>query len=113
MFGQTSMVDGYGNSQYANQGRPVWITGNSPAWMTANTVIASEKRLIEVRHFCSMGRRIAEMEVTAWPKPTHQTKLMMSKAQPTGWLLIHSPIPLTKVSPMRPNNIKVPSPVSV
>ena len=33
--------------------------------MTANSVIASEKRLIDVRHFCWKSRRIAEISVPA------------------------------------------------
>jgi hypothetical protein len=56
--------------------------------------MASAKRLIEVRHFCRSSRRIAEIKVPAWPMPIHQTKLMMSKAQPTGTLLPQIPIPV-------------------
>ena len=58
--------------------------------MTANSVIASAKRLMEVRHFCCNSSRMAEISVPAWPIPIHQTKLMMPKAQPTGMLLPHS-----------------------
>src|SRR6476660_744000 len=59
--GQTPMVLGIGNSQYAaSQGRPVWIRGKRPACMTAKIVIASAKRLIEVRHVCLNSNRIAE-----------------------------------------------------
>ena len=36
---------------------------------------------------------MAEMSVPAWPMPIHQTKLMMSKAQPTGTLLPQMPMP--------------------
>ena len=61
--------------------------------MTANSVIASEKRLIDVRHFCWKSRRIAEISVPAWPIPIHQTKLMMPKAQATGMLLPQTPMP--------------------
>ena len=86
---------GYGNSQYAaNQGRPVWISGKSSAQMTAKSVIASAKRLIDVRHFCWNSSRIAEISVPAWPMPIHQTKLMMPNAQPTGMLLPQAPMPL-------------------
>src|SRR5438309_1991675 len=53
-------VLGYGNSQYANQGRPVWITGKMPAHITANSVIASAERFTEVRHFWRNRKRIAE-----------------------------------------------------
>ena len=45
------MVLGYGNSQYAIHGRPVWISGNRPAQATANSVMASANRLMDVRHF--------------------------------------------------------------
>src|SRR5215470_8581742 len=51
--GQVSIIDGYGNSQYPNHGRPRWRNGNVPAWMTANSVIASASRLIDVRQPCS------------------------------------------------------------
>src|SRR3954452_19970813 len=91
--GQMFIVFGYGNSQYASQGRPVWNNGKMPAHATANSVIASAKRLIEVRHVCLRSRRIAEMSVPAWPMPIHQTKLVMSNAQPTGTLLPQMPIP--------------------
>jgi hypothetical protein len=43
--------------------------------------------LIDVRHCWRKSSRIAEMSVPAWPMPIHQTKLMMSNAQPTGTLL--------------------------
>ena len=64
-----------------------------PAQATANSVIASAKRLIDVRHVCFSSSRIAEISVPAWPMPIHQTKLMMSKAQPTGMLLPQMPMP--------------------
>src|SRR5229473_5275576 len=44
-------VLGTGNNQYARHGRPVWNSGKMPAHMTANSVMASADRLIEVRHF--------------------------------------------------------------
>ena len=66
--------------------------------MTAKMVMASAKRLMEVRHFCWKSSRIAEISVPAWPMPIHQTKLMMSKAQPTGWLLPHMPMPRAMVT---------------
>src|SRR2546422_11599775 len=51
--GQIEFVEGYGKSQYkANHGLPVWSTGKMAACITAKIVIASAKRLIEVRHFC-------------------------------------------------------------
>jgi hypothetical protein len=88
------IVFGYGNSQYASHGRPVWNSGKMPAHDTANSVIASANRLIDVRHVCFSSRRIAEISVPAWPMPIHQTKLVMSNAQPTGMLLPQMPMPL-------------------
>src|SRR6476469_3219067 len=92
--GQTPIVLGYGNIQYASQGRPMWMSGNMPAQATANNVIASAKRLIEVRHVCLSSSRIAEMSVPAWPMPIHHTKLVISNAQPIGMLLRQTPLPL-------------------
>ena len=92
---------GYGNSQYAaSHGRPVCSSGNIAAQATANSVIASAKRLIDVRHCCRNSSRIAEISVPAWPMPIHQTKLMMSNAQPTGTLLPQMPMPVTSRLPM-------------
>src|SRR5262249_9258022 len=65
------------------------------AHATANNVIASANRLIDVRHVCFNSRRIAEMSVPAWPMPIHQTKLVMSNAHPTGMSLPQIPMPLT------------------
>jgi hypothetical protein len=73
-------------------------SGNRPAQATANSVIASAKRLIEVRHSCRSSSRIAEISVPAWPMPIHQTKLMMAKPQPTGMLMPQMPTPLTQSS---------------
>src|SRR3954454_15943280 len=65
-----------------------------PAQATANSVIASAKRLIEVRHSWRKSSRMAEISVPAWPMPIHQTKLMMAKPQPTGQLTPQIPTPL-------------------
>src|SRR6185436_14980095 len=95
--GQRPIVFGYGKSQYAaSHGRPVCSSGNIAAQATAKSVIASAKRLIDVRHFWFSKSKIAEINVPAWPIPIHQTKLMMSNAQPTGWLLPQTPIPFAK-----------------
>ena len=59
----------------------------------ANSVIASAKRLIEVRHFWRRSSRIAEMKVPAWPMPIHHTKLAMAKPQATGMLTPQMPTP--------------------
>ena len=39
---------------------------------------------------------MAEISVPAWPMPIHQTKLMMSNAQPTGTLLPQMPMPFAR-----------------
>ena len=67
-----------------------------PAQATAKSVIASAKRLIDVRHCCRSRSRIAEISVPAWPMPIHQTKLMMSKPQPTGTLMPQMPTPFAQ-----------------
>src|SRR5262245_50682369 len=91
--GHTPIVFGYGNIQYASHGRPVWKSGKMPAHATAKSVIASAKRLIDVRHVCFNSSRIAEISVPAWPMPIHQTRFVMSNAQPTGMLLPQIPMP--------------------
>ncbi len=65
-----------------------------PAQTTAKMVIASAKRLIEVRHFWRSRKRIAEISVPAWPMPTQNTKLVMSHAQPTVVLRPQTPTPV-------------------
>ena len=86
---------GYGNNQYAaSQGRPVWKIGKMAAQATANTVIASAARAMDMRQCCRKSNRIAEISVPAWPMPIHQTKLMMAKPQPTGLLTPQMPVPL-------------------
>ncbi len=69
----------------------MWMSGKIPAQDTANNVMASAKRLMEVRHCCRSSRRIAEISVPAWPIPIHQTKLMIAKPHPIGAL--NSPNP--------------------
>src|SRR5215210_3831567 len=93
--GHTLIVLGYGSIQYASHGRPVWNSGKMPAEATANSVIASANRLIDVRHVCFNSSRIAEISVPAWPMPIHHTKLVMSNAQPIGTLLPQMPMPVT------------------
>ena len=44
-----------------------------PAIATANSVIASAKRLIELRHCCRVSSSMAEISVPALPIPIHQT----------------------------------------
>jgi hypothetical protein len=57
--------------------------------------MASAKRLIEVRHCWRNSSRMAEISVPAWPMPTHQTKLVMSKAQATGMFSPQMPGPFS------------------
>ena len=71
----------------------MWSSGNIPAQATANSVIASANRLIDVRHCCFISRRIAEISVPAWPMPIHQTKLMIAKPHITGRLIPQIPDP--------------------
>ena len=67
-----------------------------PAQATANSVIASAKRLIDVRHSWRSSSRIAEISVPAWPIPIHQTKLMIAKPQATGMLTPQMPTPVSE-----------------
>src|SRR3954463_9118534 len=59
-FGQIPMWFGIGARNHAIQTRPTWMPGKMPAQMTAKSVIASAERLIEVRHFCRVRKRMAE-----------------------------------------------------
>jgi hypothetical protein len=74
--------------------RPTWMVGKIRAQTTANSVIASEARLMLVRHGWRKMKSTAEMSVPAWPMPIQKTKLMMSQAQATGMLLPHTPTPV-------------------
>ena len=65
-----------------------------PAQATAKSVIASAKRLMEVRHCCRNNSKIAEISVPAWPIPIHHTKLTIAKPQPMGILMPQMPTPL-------------------
>src|SRR5205807_8463931 len=58
-------------------------------------VMASAKRLIDVRHCWRSRNRIAEISVPAWPIPIHHTKLMIAKPQATGTLTPQMPMPRT------------------
>src|SRR5439155_8358260 len=106
--GQSVIVFGYGNIQYAYHGRPVCNSGKSPAHATANSVIASAKRLMDVRHSWRNSSRIAEISVPACPIPIHHTKLTMAKPQPTGMSMPQMPTPLTN-SQVTENNSSITS----
>jgi hypothetical protein len=82
-----------------------------PAQTTAKIVMASAKRLMELRQPCLNSSRIAEISVPAWPMPIHQTKLMIAKPQATGCVIAQMPTPLrnsqvtatsSMVAPRRP-----------
>ena len=62
-----------------------------PAQATAKSVMASAKRLIELRHDWRSNSRKAEIRVPAWPIPIHHTKLTMANPQPTGMLMPQMP----------------------
>ena len=91
--GHTVMVYGSGSIQYPSHGRPVWMSGNMPAQITAKMVMASAKRLMEFLQPCLKSSRIAEISVPAWPIPIHQTKLMMAKPHATGCVIAQMPTP--------------------
>jgi hypothetical protein len=55
-----------------------------PAHITAKIVMASAKRLIDVRHFWRNRKRMAEISVPAWPMPIQKTKLTMASPSPRG-----------------------------
>ena len=59
----------------------MWISGNSPAVITANTVIASAVRYTAVRHPDRNRNRIAEISVPECAMPTQNTKHVMYTAQ--------------------------------
>src|SRR5262249_2346800 len=91
--GQDCMAFGYGTSQQTRQARPSSMTAERPAAAPANGVIASAKRLMELRHGGRNKRRIAEIRVPACPIPSHQTKLTMANPQPTGMFTPQMPMP--------------------
>src|SRR5262249_16273936 len=92
--GQMLLEFGNGKSHQAYQTRPMWITGNKPAHITAKMVIASAARLIEVRHRWRSRKRIAEINVPAWPMPIHQTKLTIAHPHITGRSKPQTPTPV-------------------
>ncbi len=76
-FTQRSRWFGYGRSQKKYQARPRWISGKSPAVITANTVMASAERLNALRNFARNRKRTAEMSVPECAIPTQKTKFTM------------------------------------
>ena len=53
------------------------MIGNSPAVITAKTVIASAARATAVRQRARNRNRTAEINVPEWAIPTQNTKLVM------------------------------------
>ena len=65
-----------------------------PAQATANSVMASAKRLMEFRQRWLSSSRMAEISVPAWPIPIHHTKLVMANPHITGVRMPQMPTPL-------------------
>ena len=81
--------------------------GQSPAMPAAMSVIASAKRLMELRHFCRRSRRNAEMKVPACPIPIHHTKFTMAKPHATGMFTPQMPTPTAKSHTIDPSSTRV------
>ena len=64
-----------------------------PAQATANSVMASANRLMELRHLWFSSNRMAEISVPAWPIPIHHTKFVMAKPHITGVRMPQIPTP--------------------
>src|ERR1700743_973165 len=93
-LGQLWRSVGYGSIQKASHGRPMWHSGMMAPIKTEKTVMASAQRVTGRRQVAFVRRSIAEISVPAWLMPIQKTKLVMSKAQKTGELSPHTPIPL-------------------
>src|SRR5262245_59184338 len=78
--------------------------GNSAAQATANRVIASANRLIDVRHCWCNSNSTAEINVPACPMPTHQTKFTIANPHATGMFTPQMPIPTTNRYPTAYSN---------
>ena len=72
----------------------MWQSGMMAPIKIEKTVIASAQRVTGRRQVALVRRRIAEISVPAWLMPIQKTKLVMSKAQNTGELMPHTPIPV-------------------
>ncbi len=64
-----------------------------PAQTTAKRVMASAKRLSELRQCCPRSSKSALIRVPAWPMPSHQIYMAMSRAQLTGMFSPQTPTP--------------------
>ena len=85
---------GTGARNQAIHTRPTWKAGKIPAHITAKMVMASAARLIEVRQFCLVRKRMAEIRVPAWPIPIQNTKLTMGQPHMTRLVLPQTPTPV-------------------
>ena len=65
-----------------------------PAHITAKIVIASAARLIDVRQFCRVRKRMAEISVPAWPIPIQKTKFTMGQPHITRLVFPQTPTPV-------------------
>src|SRR5580700_12052551 len=93
-LGQIWRSLGYGIIQKPSHGRPIWQRGMMAPIKTEKTVMASAHRVTGRRQVALVRRRIAEISVPAWLMPIQKTKLVMSKAQNTGELRPHTPMPV-------------------
>ena len=84
-----------------------------PAQTTAKIVIASAKRLIELRQPCLNSSRIAEISVPAWPMPIHQTKLIIAKPQATGCVMAQMPVPFRNSQVTATSSMVAPAPATL
>ncbi len=105
-LGQMRRSLGYGISQKASHGRPMWQTGMIAPMESAKTVMASAQRVTGRRQVALARRRMAEISVPAWLMPIQKTKLVMSKAQKTGEFRPQTPMPC------RPDSKNVHTPAS-
>ena len=83
-----------------------------PAQTTAKMVMASAKRLMELRHCCLNSSRMAEISVPAWPMPIHHTKLMMAKPHATGWVMAQMPTPFRNSQVTATSSTVAPAPAN-
>ena len=72
-----------------------------PAQATANSVMASANRLMELRQLWLSSSRMAEISVPAWPIPIHHTKFVMANPHITGVRSPQMPTPLANSSAHR------------
>ena len=93
-FCQIAFAFGIGARYQAIQTLPTWKAGKIPAHITAKIVIASAALLIDVRQFCLVRKRIAEIRVPAWPMPIQNTKFTIGQPHITRLVFPHTPTPV-------------------